>query len=175
MNAIEIVALVALAGLAVYRQTRVSEVCDEGRFKLAIVYAVVGVCVGGFALPHGALAVGLLGLSIAISAGVGVARGYLTRLWVDREGRVLSQGTALTVGLFLGLVAAKFAIGTAEYLNGVRDTAGFGEILVMIAVMIAVQAEIVRSRARSVAARTGRQSTTGDHSQAEADGRVPVA
>ena len=49
---------------------------------------------------------------------------------------------------------AKFGIGTYEYLAGVRDTGGFGEVMVMIAVMVAVQAEIVWRRAQRVAGAT---------------------
>ena len=154
MNAIEILAIVALTTYAVYKQTHVSEVRDKGRFKLALIYGIVGISVGGFAVPHGALAIGLLAASVVLSVIVGLARGYLTRLWVEADGRVLRQGTALTVGLFLALVAAKFGLGTYEYLRGVRDTAGFGEVLVMIAVMVAVQAEIIRARARSLTRRT---------------------
>ena len=82
---------------------------------------------------------------------VGFARGLLTRVWVSDEGRVLRRGTALTVGLFLGLVVARFGIGTYEYLAGVKDSAGFGEVMVMIAVMVAVQAQIVWNRARHLA------------------------
>ncbi len=150
MSPIEIIALVALAGYAVYRQTTVSEVREQGRFKLAIIYAVVGIAVGGFALPHGAVALGLLALSIALSAVVGLVRGYKTHVWRAEDGRVLRQGTVLTIALFVGLIAAKFGIGTYEYLAGVRDTAGFGEVMVMIAVMVAVQAQIVWIRARGM-------------------------
>ncbi len=171
MNAIEIVAIVALTMYAVYKQTHVSEVRDKGRFKLAIIYGIVGIAVGGFAVPHGALAIGLLTLSIALSVVVGLARGQLTRIWVDADGRVLRQGTALTVGLFLALVAAKFGLGTIEYLKGVRDTAGFGEVLVMIAVMVAVQAEIVRGRARSLTHRADAGRTAGSSELASAAGR----
>jgi hypothetical protein len=46
---------------------------------------------------------------------------------------VYSQGTPLTIGLFLGLVTAKFAIGTACYFLNISDDGGFGKILVMIA------------------------------------------
>ncbi|HCB05530.1 MAG TPA: hypothetical protein PLZ93_15555 [Nocardioides sp.] len=150
MNAVEIIAILAMTGYAIYKQTQVSEVRDKGRFKLALIYAIVGVAVGGFALPHTALSITLLAVSILLSVVVGVARGYLTKVWVDADGSVLRQGTALTVGLFLGLVAVKFGMGTWEYFEGVRDTAGFGEIMVMIAVMVAAQAEIVRNRARAL-------------------------
>jgi hypothetical protein len=85
-----------MVGYAVYRQTQVSEVRERGRFKLAIISAVIG----------------------------------------------------LAVGLFLALVLAKFGIGTYEYLAGVRDSAGFGEVMVMIAVMVGVQAQIVCNRAK---------------------------
>ena len=60
MNAIEIFAIVALTAYAVYKQTHVSEVRDKGRFKLAVIYGIVGIAVGGFAIPHGAMAIGLL-------------------------------------------------------------------------------------------------------------------
>jgi hypothetical protein len=150
MSPIEIVALVVLAAYAVYRQTTVSEVSEHGRFRLAALYAAIGIAIGGFALPHGAISIGLLALSIALSAVIGLARGYRTRVWRAEDGRVLARGTWVTIALFLGLIAAKFGIGTYEYLAGVRDSAGFGEVLVMIGVMVAVQAQIVWIRARGM-------------------------
>jgi hypothetical protein len=158
MSPIEIIALIVLAAYAVYRQTTVNEVSEHGRFKLAAVYGIIGIAVGGFALPHGAVAIGLLGLSIALSAAVGVARGYKTRIWQAADGRVLARGTVLTIALFVGLIAAKFGIGTYEYLAGVRDSAGFGEVLLMIGVMVAVQAQIVWIRARGMVRGAGSPS-----------------
>jgi hypothetical protein len=161
MNTIEIVAVLALAAYAVYRQTRVSEVKDGGRFTLAIVYTVVGIVVGGFALPHTTTTAALLAASIALSVVVGLARGYLTRVWTT-DGRVLQQGTALTVGLFLALVAAKFGMGTYEYLHGIREAGGFGEVMMMIAVMIAVQVEIIRHRALALSRREASPARPGE-------------
>jgi hypothetical protein len=149
MNPIEIAVIVLMVGYAVYKQTRISEIRAAGRFKLAIIYAIVGVIVGGFALPHTATSVALLVLGVALSVVCGVARGRLTRVWVD-HGRVVAQGTAITVSLFVGLIAAKFGIGTYAYLAGIHDTGGFGEVMVMIAVMVAVQAETVFRRAQSL-------------------------
>ncbi len=151
MSPIEIVALLALVGYAVYRQTRQQEVVGSTRFKLAIIYAIAGVVVGGFSRPHTLAEVLVLAVSLALSVVVGLARGRLTRLWAH-EGRVYSQGTRLTIGLFLGLVAGKFAIGTACYFLQISDDGGFGEILLMIAVMIAFQAEIIWRRARALGA-----------------------
>lgn len=154
MSPLEIVAILALTGYALYRQTRVSEVHEKSRFKLAITYGIVGLAIGGFVVPRGDIAWGFLLLSILLSVVVGVARGYRTKVWLDGQ-RILTQGTALTVTLFLGLIAAKFAIGTAEYFDDVPAGAGFGEVMVMIAVMVAVQAEIVWRRGTALLASAG--------------------
>jgi hypothetical protein len=148
MTITEILAILAMTAWAVYRQTRAARLgLDASRFKLAIIYAVVGVAVGGFDPPAGTLGWAMIGLGLALSLVVGLVRGRRTRIWIDDAGAVWSRGTALTVGLFLGLIATKFALGTAAYILGIDDGAGFGEVLVMIAIMIAVQAEIVHRRA----------------------------
>ena len=100
MSPIEIIALLALVGFAIYRQTRQSEVLGGSRFTLAVIYAIAGILIGGFALPHSAAEVLVLGTGIALSVVVGLARGRLTRLWAQ-DGRVYSKGTPLTIGLFL--------------------------------------------------------------------------
>ena len=152
MSPIEIVALVALVCYAVYRQTRQQEVVGSTRFTLAIVYGVVGLVVGGFYFPDTAGEATLLVASIALSAVVGVLRGRLTRVWAGADGQVYSKGTPLTIGLFLGMVVVKFAMGTVAYFTGITDHGGFGEILLMIAVMVAVQAQLIWRRARPLGA-----------------------
>ena len=149
MSPIEITALLALVGFAIYRQSRRHEVTGRARFTLAALYAVAGIAVGGFALPHTPPAVLLLVGSLALSVLVGVVRGRLTRVWAE-HGRIYAQGTPVTIGLFLGLVAVKVAIGTACYFLHLPDGGGLGEILVMIAAMLAFQAEIVWRRARTI-------------------------
>jgi hypothetical protein len=149
MSPIEIVILLALTGYAIYRQTQRHELTGRGRFKLAIIYAVVGLAVGGFSRPDTPAEWALIVGSLALSVVVGLARGRLTRVWAE-DGRLYSQGTALTVTLFLGMVAVKFGLGTWAYLAHVSDDGGFGEVLVMIAAMVAVQAELVWRRAQAL-------------------------
>ncbi|ODT99683.1 MAG: hypothetical protein ABS81_25235 [Pseudonocardia sp. SCN 72-86] len=155
MSPVEIVVLVAMIGYAIHRQTQRHEVVGSGRFKLAIIYAVVGLAVGGFSRPDTAAEWGLLAASVGLSVVVGIARGRLTRMWVEEtpEGhRVWSQGTALTVGLFLAMVAGKFALGIYAYFAHISDDGGFGEVLIMIAVMVAFQAELIWHRGRELGA-----------------------
>lgn len=150
MSPIAIVALLALTGYAIYKQSQRYEVTGKARFKLAIIYAVVGLAVGGFSRPDTPAESALLVTSIALSVVVGLARGRLTRMWTeDGPGgrRVYSQGTALTIGLFVGLVVVKFGLGTFAYFEHISDDGGFGEIMFMIAVMVAFQAEIIWRRA----------------------------
>lgn len=147
----EIIAILALTAWAVYRQTTARPLSlDKSRFKLAIIYAGVGLAIGGFDTPSGWAGWTMIAIGLALSFVVGLVRGACTRVWVDDAGTVWSKGTVFTVGLFLGLIATKFALGTAAFLMGIDDGAGFGEVLVMIAIMIAMQAEIVHRRALRV-------------------------
>ena len=150
MSPIELVALLALTCWAVYKQTRTAEVAGKGRFKMAIIYAAVGLAVGGFSMPAGAAGFGLLLGGLALSAVVGLVRGRLTPMWMDADGRVWRNGNVLTVSLFLALIVAKFALGAVAYLAHIQDGAGFGEVLVMIAIMVGVQAEIIWQRGQAL-------------------------
>jgi hypothetical protein len=150
MPVAEVMAILAFVGWSVYRQAKVTEVTAGPRFRLAVIYAAIGVAVDGFDLPTGLAGVTMIVVGLALSLVVGLLRGRLTRVWADEGGRVFSQGTTVTVALFVGLVIAKFGIGTAAYFAGIDDGAGFGEVLVMTAIMIAVQSELVWRRAKAL-------------------------
>ncbi|WP_312972283.1 hypothetical protein [Atlantibacter sp.] len=151
MTTTQILMLIALTCWSVYKQTIRTEVNGKGRFKMAKIYGIVGLVVGGFYLPTDAIAWATVVLSVGASALVGVMRGNLTRLSIE-GGKVFSQGSALTIGLFVGLVAFKFLLGTWLYFNHPQPHNGFGEILVLIAIMVVVQAQIVWVRAQKVMA-----------------------
>lgn len=151
MTTTQILMLIALTCWSVYKQTIRTEVRGNGRFKLAKIYGIAGLVIGGFYLPTDAIAWATVVVSMGASALVGVMRGNLTRLTVE-DGKVFSQGNALTIGLFLGLVAFKFLLGTWLYFSHPQPHNGFGEIIVLIAIMVAVQAQIVWLRAQNVMA-----------------------
>ena len=62
-------------------------------------------------------------------------------MWATPDGQIFSQ-VLLTIGLFFGLIVAKFAMGTAAYFLHISDDGGIGDLL-MIAVMVAFQAELI--------------------------------
>lgn len=154
MTVPELVILVALVAYAVYRQSRRHEVVGSIRFKMALIYIGVGLLVGGLRLPVGVLGYTFFAASIGLSVVVGLIRGRYTRIFADDDGRVYAQGTAFTIGLFIGMIVIKFALGTTAYLLGNSSHGGFGEIIIMIGVMIAVQAEILWRRAQPLSPRT---------------------
>ena len=177
MSPLEIVAVLALVGFAVYKQSQRRLV--TGSSKLAITYAVVGLAVGGFAWPEGIWAWVMLAVGLALSAAVGFARGRLTPMWTEDgpDGpRVVSQGTALTIGLFLGLVVVEVRLGIFAYFTGIGDGGGFGEVLFMIAIMVALQAQIMWRRAQVLlGARPGSRSPPEAHThQPSLVARPPV-
>jgi len=155
MTGIEFIAILALVGYALYRQTRVNEVTGRGRFKLAVIYTAAGVLTGVH-IAHNPTAYGLLAIGLAASLAVGVLRGHHTRMWQTDE-RVFTQGTPATVSLFLGLVAFKFALGAFAYLTHTPYESGIGSVLVMVGVMLAVQTEVISRRARAL--RTARETS----------------
>ena len=161
MSTIDLIIILALTGYAVFQQTRKHEVTPNSRFKLAIIYTVVGVILG-VQFAHSTAAIALLAVSLLASLAIGYVRGTRTRLWREADGRILSQGTVITVGLFLGLIAFKFAIGTVAYFAHIPYGDSMGEILVMIGLMLAVQVEIIWRRAQAMGAtKTPVATTTG--------------
>jgi hypothetical protein len=159
MSPTELLIILAMVAYAVYRQTRKHELTGGSRFKLAIIYGIVGLVIGGITVPHGALAVSLLAASVALSLVVGLVRGRYTKLW--REGdRLFAQGTTFTVTLFLLMIAAKFGLGTVAHFAHVTDNSGLGEIMLMVAVMLAVQAEYVWRRAQALLPSTPSYATS---------------
>ncbi|GAC69579.1 hypothetical protein [Gordonia soli] len=153
----ELLILIALMAYAVYRQSRRHELVGSTRFKMALIYIGVGLLIGGLRLPVGLLGYAFFAASIALSVVVGLIRGRYTRISADGDGHVYVQGTIFTIFLFIGMIVIKFALGTTAYLLGNSSHGGFGEIIIMIGVMIAVQAEILWRRAQPL---SPRQSAT---------------
>jgi hypothetical protein len=147
MSPYDLLLIIALTGYAIYRQTQRHQVNGSSRFKLAFVYAGIGILAGGLYLPRTPVEITVAGASLALSVTVGLLRGRLTRIWAE-AGHVYSQGTPVTVCLFLGLVLAKFGLGTLAYFTHAGRHGGIGDVLLMIAIMIAFQAQIIWRRAR---------------------------
>ncbi len=147
MSPIDALALTAMTGWAVYRQSVRLQVEPAKRFTIPMIYAGVALAVGGFAVPASSPGWALLAATMLLSLVVGLWRGRLTRVWVDGDGRVWRQGTRTTIVLFLALITAKILLGTVAYRWGIDDGAGFGEVLLVVAVMLAAQAELVTRRA----------------------------
>lgn len=151
MSTAQIIVLVALSVYAVYRQTVRHPVRGRLRFKLAAIYIAVGLVAGGLHPPPTVSSWALLAVSVLLSVAVGVARGWHTRIWVEGDGQVYSKGTLLTIGLFLALIGSKYALGAWQYLSHrPLEQGGFGEAMLMIGVMVAMQAEIVWRRAKKL-------------------------
>jgi hypothetical protein len=147
----ELLWIIGLCAYAVYQQTRKHEIVGNARFRLAIIYGVVGLIIGGFNLPTKTLSIVFLLISVALSLVFGYIRGRLTKVWAE-AGHVYSQGTPLTITLFLALIACKFGLGAIAYVLDASDDGGVGEVLIMIAVMMAVQAELIWRRAEPLGA-----------------------
>jgi hypothetical protein len=152
MSLPEILILLAMTAYAVHRQSVRHAVVGRTRFKLALIYAGVGLAVGGVHLPPDGRAWLALGIGLTASVLVGVARGWLTQIELSPDGQVFSRGTPVTIGLFLLLVGSKYAWGTWEYLHHAHPHGGFGEVLLQIAAMAALQAQIVWKRAQTLRA-----------------------
>ena len=151
MTPTQMLILVAMTAYAIYRQSQRHEVTGRARFKLALIYAATGLFASGWLLPPDKAGWIALCISVLASVLVGIARGRMTRVWREPDGRIFSQGTALTIALFGVLVAGKYAWGTWEYFQHAQPHAVFGEVLLMIAAMVGMQAEIIWRRARALA------------------------
>jgi hypothetical protein len=150
MSTTQWIIVVGLIAYAVYKQTVVAPVSGRGRFRLALTYAIIGIALG-VTMPHSPAGLGLIGASVVFSLVVGFARGACTRIWRSGDGRVISRGSTVTITLFLALIASKFGLGAVADQLDIHDSS-MGEIMVMIGISVAIQAEVVWRRARVLAA-----------------------
>jgi hypothetical protein len=63
---------------------------------------------------------------------------------------VYVQGTPTTIALFVALIAIKFVLGLYEYLHHIDSRGGAGEVMMMTALMLGFQAELVWHRAQAL-------------------------
>ncbi|MET0542178.1 MAG: hypothetical protein ABWZ88_10515 [Variovorax sp.] len=165
MTPTQILVIVALTVYAIYKQSVAHPVNGKSRFKLAIIYCIVGLISGGFYLPPSGLSWTILLGSLLLSAVVGVARGRLSKMWIAADDQVMVRGTPLTITLFVLLIAAKFAIGAWQYMtHQPGEHGGFGEVLLLIGVMVALQAEVVWRRALALRGAPLSESAAGQPS-----------
>jgi hypothetical protein len=65
--------------------------------------------------PDGVLAIALLAANLAVAVGLGALRGATIRVWRDAAGAWTSQGTVLTLGLWLALIAVRVAMAVLAH------------------------------------------------------------
>ena len=111
--------LAVLLPWSLWRQMHEHQITREGLYKLPIIFAAIGVF--GMTtqdIPSDAAAAGYVALSLCLSVSLGVWRGAVIPTWQDASGRWMSKGNALTISLWVVLIAAKFAMGTVASITG---------------------------------------------------------
>jgi hypothetical protein len=135
-----------------YRQRSVRRVPLRFGAQLPVLIAVFGVIqFVDFTDTHN-VRLSVLGVtlaSVAIGGGLlGALRAYTVRLYGGPGGRVLRQGTWLTMGLWLVSIALHFgAFSLVHALHGSTGIAS-ASLLLYLAVSVGVQNNVVRHRAR---------------------------
>jgi hypothetical protein len=140
--------LIALAVLVwvVRRQMSERRVGARRAFTIPVLMVIIGLVTDKsladrLSSPTG---LGLLAAGIVIGVGMGVARALSQRLYW-RDGVAYVRGTGWTLALWLGTVALR--IGMAALGAVLHAPEGTGEILIFLAVTLAVQNVVLMRRA----------------------------
>lgn len=147
-----------LFGLVVFafllwRQLQVRRLREGRSWLIAGALVVVGVLevtryLAGHHVAHAALA--LIGVSFLVGIGFGAVRARTVKIW-RQESTVVTQGTWLTIALWLVTVAVHFAIDLmvdASSRNGAQ--AGAAAILIYLGLTLGAQRLVVFARARDI-------------------------
>ena len=152
MGDVTVVIDVAVLAWVLYRQRSLRRVPLRFGAQLPVLIAVFGVIeLVDYTNSHDVRGdVVLVTLaSVVVGAGLlGALRAYTVRLYGGPGGRVLRQGTWLTMALWLVSVAVHF--GAFSLVHALHGTSGIASasLLLYLAVSIAVQNNVVRHRAR---------------------------
>lgn len=138
--------LLILLPWSIHRQMPEHEITKDGLAKMPILYAAIGVL--GFGTgdtPTDGPAIGYLAVSVLMSIGFGMARGYSMPVWLDKD-KWLTRGTKLTLILWGALVGTKIVMGTIGSITDIFPGEHVGDIFVFIAISFAAQNVILARR-----------------------------
>jgi hypothetical protein len=139
--------LLVLVPWSIARQMHAHPVTPGGLVKLPVIFAAIGLLgFGTDSIPVDGPALSYLGVSLALSVGLGLWRGAVIPVWQDADGTTIAQGNRTTLALWVALIASKVALGTAASLTGVFPGEHAGEIFVFIAISFAAQNLVVARR-----------------------------
>jgi hypothetical protein len=154
--------LAVLLPWSVWRQMHEHFVTKEGLIKLPVIFAIVGACtVTSQNIPANAAAVIYIALSLGLSIALGIWRGAVIPIWLNKAGEMVSRGNKTTLSLWVALVAAKFAMGTVASVTGWVQGAGAGEVFLFLGLSFMVQNFVVWNRkveGRTVGARINEEN-----------------
>ncbi len=137
----------ALVVLLIVRQFLPQAVRPRTMLLLPLVAGYFGLQALTRTPPDGVLAIALLGLNLVVAAGLGGLRGATIRLWRDASGAWMSQGTVLTLLLWIGLVVAR--VGLIVLAHG---TLPVQEIALFVGVTFGAQSLVLWVRMQGAAA-----------------------
>jgi hypothetical protein len=142
------IVLAVLLPWSLWRQMHAHEVTRRGLTKLPVIFAAVGLLgLQRSDIPTTGAAMAAAAFSLALSVGLGAARGALIPVWRDPRGRSLSQGNRLTIALWIVLIAAKFALGGLASVTGWYPQTSAGEVFLFLAISFAAQNLVLARRA----------------------------
>jgi hypothetical protein len=149
-----IVGVLVLA-LVVRRQLQVRAVNDAGSALIPVALVAIGAAeVAAYADSHppAAVTVATIAGSLVVAVVLGAARASTVRLWVQ-EGRVLRQGTAVTIVLWLVSLGLHL-LSDRELAARGHAAAQLGQVSVLLylGITLGVQGVLVRRRARGMVA-----------------------
>jgi hypothetical protein len=139
--------LVAVAVFVIVRQLAPQAIRPRSLLVVPLVAGYLGFQGLTGAPPAGVLAIGLLAVNLVLAVGLGALRGATMRVWQSASGAWMSQGTLVTLGLWLALIAVRLAMAVLD-----RGALPLQEIGLVVAATFGAQNLIVWLRTQSGAA-----------------------
>jgi hypothetical protein len=150
-SAANVLLIAAAVGWILARQIRPAPV----RPRLLVLAPLLLAYSGLRALPaplwHDAADLALLGVSAAVSAGLGVWRGRTIAVWRDAEGVWWRRGSRLTLALWGAQLAARGLLSVVDLAAGRPEASGAGALLLVLAIGFAAQNAVTAARMTTAA------------------------
>lgn len=128
---------------------------DARRLRIAVALGIVGAVQVASTMsdhPASAVALGLLVVGLVIGAGLGVWRARSAQVWTAPDGRVMTQGSRFTAGLWIVGIGAHVGLDLlARAVDPASAPVDGASILLFVAVSIGVQALVTLNRGHALA------------------------